>query len=131
MILLSFGVLGWAYCGSLIGIGRHFLPMKEVLLIHAVGAPLGFALIAHIYFRRFALTGPFETAVVLTGIVLALDLFLVAPLFERSFVMFESPLGTWIPLAGIFAATYLVGRASQRERLSRSQQTKDQDSRIN
>jgi hypothetical protein len=33
----------------------------------------------------------------------------VAPLFERSFAMFASVLGTWIPFALIFLSTYLVG----------------------
>ncbi len=109
MILLGFGIAGWAYCGSLIGIGRQFLPMEEVLLIHAAGAPMGFGLISYIYFRRFALTSALKTAAFFVGVVLALDLFLVAPVFEHSFAMFRSPLGTWIPLAGIFVATYLVG----------------------
>ncbi len=108
-IILGLSAIGWAYCGSLIGIGRQFLPMDEVLLIHAVGAPLGFALISYFYFRVFALTSPLKTAAAFAGIVLALDLFLVAPLLERSFAMFKSPLGMWVPLAGIFTATYLVG----------------------
>jgi hypothetical protein len=33
------------------------------------------------------------------GIVVALDAFIVAPLIERSYAMFTSPLGTWIPFA--------------------------------
>jgi hypothetical protein len=109
MILLSFGTLGWAYCGSLIGIGRQFLPMNDVLLIHAVGAPLGFAVISYFYFKRFTFTGALTAAFAFVGVVIALDLFLVAPIFERSFAMFLSPLGTWIPLGGILAATYLMG----------------------
>ncbi len=113
IILLAFGVAGWAYCGALIGIGRQFLPMDEVLIIHAIGAPLGFALISYIYFRKLAFTSPLWTAAILTGIVLGLDLFVVAPLFEHSFAMFRSPLGTWIPLASIFAAVYLAGLAAQ------------------
>ena len=58
MIIVGFGVTGWAYCGSLIGIGRQFLPMDQVLFIHAIGAPLGFALISYFYFRKFALIEP-------------------------------------------------------------------------
>ena len=100
LILFGCGVLGWAYCGALIGIGRQFLPMQEVLLIHAFGAPLGFALISYVYFSKFAFTDALLTAIVFVGAVLALDLFLVAPVFERSFAMFRSPLGTWIPSPG-------------------------------
>jgi hypothetical protein len=38
-----------------------------------------------------------------------LDAGIIAPLAEKSFVMFTSILGTWIPFGLIFLATYLVG----------------------
>jgi len=38
-----------------------------------------------------------------------MDVFLVALLIERSFEMFTSLLGTWIPWALIFTSTYLTG----------------------
>ena len=109
-ILLSHAVLGWAYCGALIGIGRHFLSMPTTLVVHAIGAPIGFALISLFYFRRFAFTSPVHTAAAFLGVVVAFDLLLVAPVFEKSFAMFWSPLGTWIPFGLIFASTYLTGR---------------------
>jgi hypothetical protein len=121
-ILLAFGFVGWAYCGLLIGIGRQFLPMDEVLLVHAVGAPLGFALISYIYFRRFAFMSALRTAAIFVGVAFALDLFLVAPVFEQSFIMFQSPLGTWIPIAGIFAATYLSALLAKRRLTCRQTQ---------
>ena len=42
----------------------------------------------------------------MTGIVLALDAIVVAPLFERSFAMFRSVIGTWLPFAAIFFASW-------------------------
>jgi len=51
-----------------------------------------------------------QTAGAFLGVVVALDLFLVAPIFETSYAMFSSVLGTWIPFVLIFAATYLTGR---------------------
>ena len=84
--------------------------MRTTLVLHAVGAPAGFALLSFLYFRRFAFTSPFQTAAAFLGIVVALDLFLVAPLFEKNYSMFSSVLGTWIPFALIFAATYFTGR---------------------
>jgi hypothetical protein len=51
-----------------------------------------------------------QTAAAFLGVVVALDLFLVAPVFEKSYAMFSSVLGTWIPFALIFAVTYLMGR---------------------
>jgi hypothetical protein len=46
------------------------------------------------------------------GVVVFLDFFLVAPVWEKNYAMFSSVLGTWIPFALIFAATYLTGRYS-------------------
>jgi hypothetical protein len=85
------------------------LSLEAALLIHAIGAPLGFAAISLFYFRRFAFTTPLQTASAFLGVVVALDLFLVAPFLEKSFAMFASPLGTWIPFALIFTATYVMG----------------------
>jgi hypothetical protein len=109
--LLLHALAGWAYCGILIGIGRRFLSMDTALVVHAVGAPIGFALLSLLYFKRFASTTPLETAAAFLAVVVAMDGFLVAPVFERSYSMFASPLGTWIPFALIFAATYFTGLA--------------------
>jgi len=65
---------------------------------------------ALVYFRRFAFTTPLQTAAIFLAVVAGLDLFLVAPFFERSYVMFASFLGTWLPFALIFAAVYVTGR---------------------
>ncbi len=111
-VIVTHGLIGWAYCGALIGVGRQFLPMHATLVVHAVGAPVGFALISLLYYRKFAFTSPLQTALAFLGIVVALDLFLVAPVFEKSYAMFTSVLGTWIPFALIFAATYFTGRWS-------------------
>ena len=109
--LLLHALAGWAYCGMLIGVGRQFLSMEATLVVHAVGAPIGFALLSLLYFKRFACTTPLQTAIAFLAVVVAMDAFLVAPVFERSYAMFASPLGTWIPFALIFAATYLTGLA--------------------
>jgi len=109
-LILAHAIVGWAYCGTLIGVGRRFFSMPTTLVLHAIGAPVGFALFSLFYFRRYAFTSPMQTAAAFLGVVVALDLFLVAPVFEKSYVMFFSVLGTWIPFALIFAATYLMGR---------------------
>jgi hypothetical protein len=67
--------------GLLIGVGRQYLPMDQVLILRAIGAPLGFAVAA---------------------VVLLLDLFLVAPLFEHSYRMFTSVIGVRNPPVGIW-----------------------------
>lgn len=111
-VIAMHALVGWAYCGVLIGVGRQILPMHATLVLHAVGAPVGFALISLLYYRKFAFTSPLQTALAFLGIVVALDLFLVAPVFEKNYAMFASALGTWIPFALIFAATYFTGRWS-------------------
>jgi hypothetical protein len=103
---------GWAYCGALIAVGRKFLPLHTTLVVHAVGAPVGFGLISPVYFRKFPFTTPLQTALIFLAIVMGLDFLLVAPFFERSYPMFSSFLGTWLPFALIFAAIYLTGLRS-------------------
>lgn len=122
VIILAFAVIGWAWCGAIVGFGRRVFSMETTLILHAVGGPLGFALLSWIYHRKFALTRPLETAITFLFIVMALDVFVVAMVLERSFAMFHSVLGTWLPFLLIFVATYGVGRLALRaptDRLSR------------
>ena len=51
-------------------------------------------------------------AAAMTGLIVALDALVVAPLFERSYAMFRSALGTWIPFAAIFLASWAAGRTA-------------------
>jgi hypothetical protein len=37
------------------------------------------------------------------------DAGLVAPVFEKSYAMFASVWGTWVPLASIFLAAFVAG----------------------
>ena len=52
---------------------------------------------------------PLNRAVVIIGVVIVLDLAVVAPLLERSFEMFRSVIGTWIPFGLIFLAAWIAG----------------------
>jgi hypothetical protein len=83
--------------------------MQETLIVHAIGAPIGFVLISLVYFTRFGYTSPLRTASLFLAVVASLDVVVVAVLIEQSFAMFANPLGTWLPLVLIFAATYLTG----------------------
>ncbi len=109
VIILAHAAIGWAFCGAIIGIGRHLFSIETTLVIHAIGAPLGFALISFFYFRTFDLTSPLWTAILFLAIVVDFDLFLVAPVFERSFAMFTSVIGTCLPFALIFLSIYVTG----------------------
>jgi hypothetical protein len=106
------GVVGWAICGATIGVGRRVVSMDTTLLIHAVVAPLAFGLLTWNHFKRFPASSAGGTALTMLGIAVGLDALVVAPLFEHSYAMFRSVIGTWVPFASILAVTYLVGRAA-------------------
>jgi hypothetical protein len=40
---------------------------------------------------------------------MTMDATIVAPVFEKSYAMFASILGTWLPFPSIFVATYFTG----------------------
>ncbi len=108
-IIAIFALVGWAVCGASIGVGFALFTQSGALVLHAIVAPIAFALLSMIYFTRFAYTGPLATAALFLGIVAALDVFVVALVIERSFAMFASALGTWIPFALIFGSTWATG----------------------
>ena len=113
VVTLGFAFVGWALCGATMGIGVAVTTEGNALIIYAVGAPIFFAVLSFIYFKKFNCTAPLQTAVIFIGFVIAVDFFVVALLIQRSFEMFTSPLGTWIPFALIFLATYLTGVYAQ------------------
>jgi multisubunit Na+/H+ antiporter MnhC subunit len=112
LIIIGFALLGWAICGAIIGIGRPTIGVQATLIVHAIAVPLVFGGLSWIYFRNFNYTSPLHTAIIFTGLVIFLDAFIVAPFAERSYAMFTSILGTWIPFALIFLSTYLIGLSS-------------------
>jgi len=116
VVILAHALVGWALCGSIIGIGRSLTTMETTLVVHAIGAPLIFGILSLLYFRKFNYTTPLQTAVIFTGFAILMDVFVIALLVEKSFVMFTVPIGTWIPLASIFLVTYLVGMIFSRKR---------------
>jgi hypothetical protein len=62
-----------------------------------------------VYFRKFGYTTPLQTATVFVGLAILLDATLVAGLIEKSYEMFRSPPGTWLPFTMMFLTTYTTG----------------------
>ncbi len=62
-----------------------------------------------LYFTRCPRVTPLAAAAFFTVFIIVLDAALVAPVFEKSYAMFGSILGTWLPFLSIFAATFLTG----------------------
>lgn len=115
LIILAFGLVGWALCGAIMFIGMALTPnMQLVLIVHAVGAPIVFGLLTWIYTTRFGYTKPWVTAVAFLLIVVLMDFFVVSLLINKSFDMFTSFLGTWLPFLLIFSSTYLVARLTEK-----------------
>jgi hypothetical protein len=112
IIILVHGFVIWLLCGATIGIGRSLMQMQTVLLVHAIGAPIFAAFVSLIYFRNFNYTNALQTAVFFLLFVMILDAGLVAPFIEKSFEMFRSFQGTWIPFTLIFLSTYITGKIS-------------------
>jgi hypothetical protein len=80
-------------------------------------SPRRFSLqISWFYFRKFNYTSSLQTALIFIAFVIGMDFFVVAMLIIRSFDMFTSMFGTWIPFALIFTSTYLTGLLIQQTR---------------
>jgi hypothetical protein len=107
--ILAHAFVGWALCAATMGIGMAVTSLDKALSIHAIAAPIFFAGISLLYFRKFNYTTPLQTAVVFLAFVLGMDFFVVALLINHSLEMFTSLLGTWLPFALIFASTWLTG----------------------
>ena len=82
--IVGFAVIGWAVCGAIIGVGRAVTTLETTLILHAIGAPIIFAVLSWVYFGRFGFTTPIQTAIAFTGIVVLLDTFVVALFVEQS-----------------------------------------------
>ena len=109
-VITAHAFAGWLLCGASMWIGLAVTSEENAIIIHAIAAPIVFFLLSWNYFVRYDYTSPLKTAALFVGFVIAMDVVVVALLIERSFEMFTSPLGTWIPFALIFASTYLTGR---------------------
>lgn len=113
--VIFFGLVGQMGCWGLMIGGQAITTLENTLIIHAVGAPIIFGILSYIYFKKLNYTSPILTASIFIAIVILLDLFVVALLINRSFDMFYSPIGTWIPFTLIFSSTYLVGQYVKNE----------------
>ena len=109
IVVAVFALIGWGICGAIISIGRSVTNMANTLIIHAIAVPIVFGVLSFLYHRFFHYTRPLYTGLIFMGLAIILDALIIAPFAEKSYAMFASVLGTWIPFGLIFLATYLVG----------------------
>ncbi len=110
LVVLIYAFMGWTLCGVVMFIGTAVTTEFIALIIHAVAAPIIFAVVSLYYFKKYDLTTPLETAALFVGFFVLLDLVVVARLINKSLAMFGNVLETWIPFALIFISTYYTGR---------------------
>jgi hypothetical protein len=109
LVLLAHALIVWMFCDAVMVIGMAVVGTEAALIIHLIAAPIFTILVSGFYFRKFNYTTPFQTALVLISFIIIMDVFLVAMIINKSFDMFTSIIGTWLPFVLIFAAVYLTG----------------------
>ena len=105
----SASMVVWALCGAVMGLGRQLGTLRTALLVHLATAPIFSFIASAIHELWYPSFDPLTRAGIVVGVVIALDAAVVAPLLERSYAMFRSVLGTWLPFLLIFAASWLAG----------------------
>lgn len=107
--------IGWALCTATMVISMATTSIENALIIHAAGAPVIFTALSLSYFKKYNYTSPLKTALIFVGFVIFMDFFVVSMLVMKSFEMFTSLLGTWIPFALIFTSTLVTGLLVNRD----------------
>ena len=107
--ILLYAFVGWAWCGAIMAVGPQFLSMAVTLVLHAILGPAGFALLSALYYGSHTRPKPVVLAMIFVSVVIVLDAGLVAPVFVRSYAMFQSIPGTWLPFVLIFLCSWSMG----------------------
>ena len=115
LIVSIYAFIGWTICGAIMFIGTAVTSEFIALIIHAVAAPIIFAVVSSYYFKKYDLTTPLETAALFVGFVVLLDFVIVALLINKSLAIFGNVLGTWIPFVLIFISIYYTGRHEEKK----------------
>lgn len=119
-VVLVFALIAQMLCWAIMVIGQMVTSIENTLIAHAIGAPIIAIVVSWIYYAKFNYTTPLQTALVFVFVVIIMDVFIVALLIEKSFEMFTSPIGTWIPISSIFLATYFTGLFVKRRKVTTS-----------
>lgn len=115
-IAVGHALVGWGLCAATMFVRVAVATPGHALAIHTVAAPFIFAAVSYFYFRRSVAWSPPVAAAAFVGVVAAMDFFFVALLIEKSFAMFKSATGTWLPFALIFVSTSCTGLAVRQGR---------------
>jgi hypothetical protein len=107
--LFASGLVLWGLCGATMAVGRRVWGLETALRVHLAAAPVIAFLVSTIHKLIAPEFDSVLRATVMVGVVIVLDFAIVAPLFERSYAMFRSLIGTWLPFTAIFLASWVAG----------------------
>jgi hypothetical protein len=107
LVLLS--LARWGACGGVMTIRRRIWSLDTALRVHLVAAPVFAFIVLTLHNMSAPEFNAALRALAITGLVMALDALVVAPLFERSYAMFRSFSGARLPFAAIFIANWAAG----------------------
>ncbi len=112
VVLIVYGLVLWAASAGVFAMGRDIWPGEIPEAVRLAAAPVvaSAATVAH------KIMAPDFNALVraaaFTLIVAALDALVLAPVVDRNRAIFGAALGSWLPFAAIFVATYLTSAFS-------------------
>jgi hypothetical protein len=115
LIVSIYAFIGWTICGAIMFIGTAVTSEFIALIIHAIAAPIIFAVVSSYYFKKYDFTTPLEAAALFVAFVVLMDFVVVALLINKSLAMFGNVLGTWIPFVLIFISTYYTGKHEEKK----------------
>ncbi len=100
---------GWAACAAIMGALLATTSLGVAFTVHALVAPIVFAIVARRYFHYRGAHEPLATAAWMAGLTALLDIVVVAGLIQRDAAMLRSVAGFWLPIALVFFVTWAVG----------------------
>jgi hypothetical protein len=107
--LFGLSLVLWGGCGGVMAVARRLWTLDTALRVHLVAAPvMAFSLSALHGWLAPGFSSLLRAAL-MTGLAVTLDALVVAPMFEGSYAMFRSVIGTWLPFAAIFVASLAAG----------------------
>ena len=107
--LVALSLVLWGACGTVMAVGRRLWSLDKTLRVHLIAAPTFGFLVSAVHKLLAPQFGALPRAAAITGVVVTLDVLVVAPLFERSYAMFRSAIGTWLPFLAILLASWAAG----------------------
>ena len=117
-LILLYAFIGWAWCGAIMAVGPDLFSMSMTLILHAILGPAGFGLLSALYYKAHARPKPVILAFIFLCFVIVLDAGLVAPVFVKSYAMFQSIPGTWLPFTLIFLFSWSIGWIVQKKTMN-------------